>query len=57
MDFLIGALARVSSLLPPALAAIDRAHLQWAVREISPTHPDVPYIVHRLRNLEDQRNA
>lgn len=28
---------------------------QWALRELSsrnPTHADIPYIVHRIRNLE-----
>jgi hypothetical protein len=34
---------------------IDLIRLQWyrlALRQIDPLHPDVPYIVHRLRELE-----
>lgn len=27
------------------------AGLRWALREIDPMHPDVPYIVRRLREL------
>lgn len=30
-------------------------HLRWALREICPTHPDVPRIVMRLRHLLDER--
>lgn len=44
------ALARLVRLLP---AALERAHLQWALSEISPMHPDVGYIVRRLAELED----
>ena len=32
--------------------ALERAHLEWALREICPMHPDVPYIVHRINDLE-----
>lgn len=37
--------------------AIERAHLQWAEREIDPLHPDVGYIARRLRELEDRRRG
>jgi hypothetical protein len=40
---------RYARLLP---AALDRLHLQWALREIDPLHPDVPEIVMRLNELE-----
>lgn len=33
-------------------AALEREHLKWALREIHPLHPDVPFIVHRLNTLE-----
>jgi hypothetical protein len=36
---------------------LDAAHLQWALREIQPTHRDVPRIVIRLRELEARRPA
>lgn len=32
-------------------AAIDKVHLEWALREIDPMHPDAEYIVHRLSQL------
>ncbi len=32
--------------------ALEREHLRWALREIAPTHPDVPFIVTRIRELE-----
>jgi hypothetical protein len=51
MDFLFRGLIRGFQLLP---AALDRAHLQWAAREIDPQHPDVSYILHRLSKLEDR---
>lgn len=28
--------------------------LRWALAEISPTHPDVPYIVRRINELRKQ---
>jgi hypothetical protein len=46
------AIARLAATLPRALEAL---HLQWALREIDPLHPDVPWIVHRLRELEGGR--
>jgi hypothetical protein len=46
------ALIRFFRVLPVAL---ERAHLQWAAKEICPLHPDVGYIAHRLRVLEDRR--
>lgn len=33
-------------------AALEREHLRWGLSEINPLHPDVPYIVRRLRELE-----
>lgn len=32
--------------------AFERAHLQWALREMGPMHPDLPHVVQRLRDLE-----
>lgn len=34
---------------------LEVAWLRWALREIDPLHPDVRYIVPRLRVLEDRR--
>jgi hypothetical protein len=31
--------------------ALESLHLKWALSEISPLHPDVPYIVRRLHEL------
>lgn len=31
------------------------AYYRWALREIHPLHPDVPFIVRRLRALLDER--
>jgi hypothetical protein len=53
-EVVMRALVRFFRCLP---AALERAHLMWAVREIDPMHPDVGYIVHRLRILEDRCNA
>jgi hypothetical protein len=44
-------LIRLVRALPDAL---ERAHLEWALREIDPMHPDVHYIVHRINTLERQ---
>lgn len=33
------------------------AFYRWALSEITPTHPDVPHIVRRLRELLDERHA
>lgn len=41
-------LARIARWLPDAL---DRLHLEWAIREIDPMHRDVPYILNRLAEL------
>lgn len=45
----IRAFVRFCKLLP---AALDKAHLQWALSEIDPMHPDLPLIVRRIRELE-----
>jgi hypothetical protein len=29
-----------------------RAYLKWALREMSLLHPDLPHVVHELRNVE-----
>lgn len=29
------------------------AYYHWAIREMNPQHPDVPYVVLRLRELQD----
>jgi len=44
----MSALIRLMRALPDAL---ERLHLEWAMREISPLHPDVPYIARRLAEL------
>lgn len=46
---MIRAFVRFVRMLP---AAVEREHLRWALREIAPTHPDVPFIVRRIRELE-----
>jgi hypothetical protein len=46
---LIRAVIRLCRLLP---AALDRAHLEWARREIDPQHPDVGYILRRIAELK-----
>lgn len=45
-------MVRIANWLPDAL---DRLHLEWALREIDPQHPDVPRIVHRLAELKRPR--
>lgn len=32
--------------------AFERVHLQWALREMDPVHPDIPFVVRRLRELD-----
>lgn len=41
-------LIRFAKVLPREL---DKLHLQWALREIDPMHPDVPLILRRLSEL------
>jgi hypothetical protein len=48
----IRAVLRFFRVLP---ARLEQAHLEWALTEISPLHPDVPYIVHRIHRLKDTR--
>lgn len=56
--------SRTLRLLPSLLAmlralpaALEVLYLEWALREIHPLHPDVPFIVHRLNTLQHkQRN-
>ena len=48
---MIRALIRYARLLPRAL---ERLHLEWALKEISPLHPDVGFIVRRINELESQ---
>lgn len=49
---MIRAVIRLCRLLP---AALDRAHLEWARKEIDPMHPDVGYILRRISALADRR--
>jgi hypothetical protein len=46
------ALVRFVRVLPLAL---ERLHLEWALREVSPLHPDVPLIVRRLSEIKESR--
>ena len=34
---------------------IELAYLRWARSEINPLHDDVPYLVHRINQLESER--
>ena len=43
-------LLRLLRIVPRAL---ERAHLEWALREIHPLHKDVGYIVRRINELRD----
>lgn len=52
MTRLLSIVIRACRLMP---AALDRAHLEWALREIPPLHPDVRYIVRRINELEARR--
>lgn len=42
------------TLLRALPAALEREYLRWALREIHPLHPDVPFIVARIRQLESK---
>ena len=46
---LVGAALRMLRAMP---AALEREHLRWALREIDPMHPDVPFVIRRIRELE-----
>ena len=37
------------------LREIELAYLRWARSEINPLHDDVPYLVHRINQLESER--
>lgn len=37
----------------PLLRNAEQIYLVWALREISPLHPDVPALVRRLNHLEN----
>lgn len=43
--------------LRPLLREWRIFYLTWANREINPTHPDVPEIVLRLRDLRAERKG
>ena len=52
---------RTLRLLPSLLAmlralpaALEVLYLEWALREIHPLHPDVPLIVARINELEQE---
>ncbi len=40
------------TLLRALPAALEREYLRWALREIHPLHPDVPFIAMRINELE-----
>ena len=40
------------ALLRALPAALEREYLRWALREIHPLHPDVPFIAMRINELE-----
>lgn len=44
----------MSSLWRRAYLAIKLAYYEHALAEINPTHPDVPYIVARIREINDE---
>ena len=52
MNRALALIARACRAMP---AALDRAWLRWALAEIDPGHPDVPYIVRRLAELDGRR--
>lgn len=41
----------------PVIRELSIAYYRWALAEIDPLHEDVPFIVHRLRDLLVERNA
>jgi hypothetical protein len=43
--------------LRPFIREARIAYYRWALAEMPPLHPDVPYVVHRLRSLLDERKA
>lgn len=54
----VTALARLTDTLRFAralLREIELAYLKWARSEINPLHDDVPYLVHRINQLESER--
>lgn len=46
---MIRAAIRFLRVLP---ARLELEHLRWASTQINPLHPDVPYIAHRVAELE-----
>jgi hypothetical protein len=38
--------------MTPILNLWARAYFRWALREMPPTHPDVPFVVRKLNELE-----
>ena len=45
-------LPSLCALLRALPAALEREYLRWALREIHPLHPDVPFIAMRINELE-----
>jgi len=45
-------MSRLLRLLRVFPAAVERLHLEWALREIDPLHSDVPFIVRRINELK-----
>lgn len=43
--------------LRPLVREASIAYYRWALAEINPMHPDLPRIVHRLRDLLAERYA
>ena len=47
----------MSAAFRPLIREASIAYYRWALAEIHPMHPDVPHIVHRLRDLLAERHA
>lgn len=45
-------MSRLLRLLRIIPRALEREHLRWAAKEMGPLHPDLPYVIHRIRELE-----
>jgi hypothetical protein len=41
----------------PLLRELAIAYYEWAEHDMGPTHPDLPYVLHRLRDLREERHA
>lgn len=45
------------SLLRAIPASLEVLYLKWAMAEINPLHPDVPFIVRRINELESRSKS